>query len=166
MSTSEGAIPGELFSLSAMFPDYEEFHQDPIQVFKAISDPDTMYYHQAMKQKNKEEFIKAMEREMEENLDDGNFELVHKSTVPSNATILPYVSQMRRKRHIKTGKIKKYKARINVDGSRMIHGKHYTFTSWTMSSPSLGYPLRETSIWRSPRAIKWNQERMKTTSST
>ena len=128
MSTSEGAIPGELFCLSAIFPDYEEYQQDPLQVFKATSDPDTMYYHQAMKQKDKKEFIKAMEREMNENLENDNFELIHKDTVPSNATILPSVWQMRRKRHIKTGAIKKYKARINVDGSRMIHGKHYTFT--------------------------------------
>ena len=35
---------------------------------------------------------------------------------------------MRRKRHIKSGAIKKYKVRINVDGSRMVQGKHYTFT--------------------------------------
>ena len=61
MSTSEGAIPGELFSFSAMFPDFEEFHEDPLQVFKAISDPDIMCYHQAMKQKDKKEFVKAID---------------------------------------------------------------------------------------------------------
>ena len=91
MSTSEGAIPGELFSFSAMFPDFEEFHEDPLQVFKAISDPDTMCYHQAMKQKDKKEFVKAMEREMNENLENNNVEVVHKSTLPSNTTLLPSV---------------------------------------------------------------------------
>ena len=82
LSTSEGTIPGELFSFSAMYPDHKDSHQDLIQVFKAISDPDTMYYHQVMKQRDKKEFIKVMEREMNENLANDNFELVHKSTVP------------------------------------------------------------------------------------
>ena len=56
-----------------------------------------------------------MEREMNENLENNNVEVVHKSTLPSNTTLLPSVWQMRRNRHIKTGAIKKYKARINVD---------------------------------------------------
>jgi hypothetical protein len=32
---------------------------------------------------------------------------------------------MRRKRDARTGEIKKYKARLNIDGSRMKFGEHY-----------------------------------------
>lgn len=45
--------------------------------------------------------------------------------MPRSATVLPAVWQMRRKRDIKTGTIKKYKARLNIDGSRMQKGIHY-----------------------------------------
>jgi hypothetical protein len=35
---------------------------------------------------------------------------------------------MRRKRDARTGRIKKYKARLNIDGSRMKYGEHYNKT--------------------------------------
>ena len=44
------------------------------------------------------------------------------------ARVLPAVWQMKRKRDIRTGEIKKYKARLNLDGSRMVKGKHYELT--------------------------------------
>ena len=51
-----------------------------------------------------------------------------KSEVPEGATILPAVWQMRRKRDISAGEIKKYKARLNLDGSMMIKHNHYELT--------------------------------------
>lgn len=43
---------------------------------------------------------------------------------------------MKRKQGIRTREVKRYKAQMNVDGSRMIKGKHYDQTyllvaSWT-----------------------------------
>ena len=35
---------------------------------------------------------------------------------------------MRRKRDIRTRKVKKWKARLNIDGSKMRHGEHYDMT--------------------------------------
>jgi hypothetical protein len=75
------------------------------------SDPDTMYHHQAMKQPDAEEFWKAMKKEWNDQLQNGNFTLIHRSRVLEGATILPAVWQMKRKRDIKTRRIKKYKAR-------------------------------------------------------
>ena len=46
----------------------------------------------------------------------------HKSQKPS--TVLPGVWQLKRKRDIKSGTIRKYKARINIDSSRMKQGIH------------------------------------------
>jgi Reverse transcriptase (RNA-dependent DNA polymerase) len=48
--------------------------------------------------------------------------------VPKGHTILSAVWQMKRKRDAKSGAIKKYKARLNIDGSRMRKGEHYDMT--------------------------------------
>ena len=56
---------------------------------------------------------------------DNNFSIIHKNKIPPKATVLPAVWALRRKRCIKTGQIKKYKARLNIDGSRMKQGVHY-----------------------------------------
>lgn len=42
-------IPGEMFGMHCNFPDYEDYYNDnPIFALKAASDPDTMYFHEAM----------------------------------------------------------------------------------------------------------------------
>jgi len=57
-------IQGEIFCYSALYPNYAGLpEQDPLQVFKAAADPDTMYMHEAMKQHDADEFRKAMEKE-------------------------------------------------------------------------------------------------------
>ena len=103
-SVSEGEIQGELFCFSALFPDpQDEIHEDPLQAFKATTNPDIMYYHEAMREEDRKEFILAMEKEMDQNFSDNNFEVVPRSSIPNDATVLPSVWQLRRKRHIKTG---------------------------------------------------------------
>jgi hypothetical protein len=87
-----------------------------------------MYMHEALKQSDRKKFIRAMEKEWNDQYDNGNFSIIHKSKVPKDKTILPTVWQMKRKRDIKTRQIKKYKARLNIDGSRMKHGKDYDQT--------------------------------------
>lgn len=56
-------IPGQMLSLQAMFPRDDGMLDDegPL-AFKASTDPDTMYYHQAMKEPDKNDFLKAMEK--------------------------------------------------------------------------------------------------------
>ena len=93
--------------------------------YKATSDPDTMYLHEAMKQPDKAEFLKAMQKEVEDQTKNGNFSLKHRKDIPRDALILPAVWQMKRKRDILTQHIKKYNARLNLDGSRMKQGEHY-----------------------------------------
>ena len=65
-----------------------------------------------------------------------NYSFVRRDKIPKNATLLSSVWQMRRKRDIETRKVKKYKARLNIDGSRMKPGIDYDLThapvaSWT-----------------------------------
>ena len=60
---------------------------------------------------------------------EGKFlELTHINDVPKNATLLPAVWQMKRKRHIKTRMIYNWKAQLNVDGTRMVHKRDYDQT--------------------------------------
>ena len=131
--TKEG-VPGELLCLEALFPDgasnYKlmQMEDNPLMAYKATSDPDTMYHHEAMREPDKEEFKQAMIKEVKDQMDNGNFSIIKISKVPKGKTILPAVWQMKRKRDIRTRKVKKYKARLNIDGSRMQKGIHYDET--------------------------------------
>lgn len=120
-------IPGEIFSMEAMFPDNDNTGH-PIMAYKAKADPDTLYLHEAMRQPDWEKFAEAMDNEIQQQVSMGVYTLIHRDQVPEGATVLPAVWQLRRKRDIRTGEIKKYKARCNIDGSRMRHGEHYDQT--------------------------------------
>ena len=131
---TEEDINGEILCLEAIYPqsagEYRNMlmEDDPLYAFKATSDPDTMYLHEAMKESDSGEFKKAMTKEVKDQYENGNFSIVPRSKVPEGATILPTVWQMKRKRDIKTREVKKYKARLNIDGSRMQQGVHYDQT--------------------------------------
>ena len=58
-----------------------------------------------------------MAKEWDDQDNNNNFTITPISDVPEGESILPAVWQMRRKREVSTGKIKKYKARMNLDGS-------------------------------------------------
>jgi hypothetical protein len=122
-------IEGELFSFQAMFSKDDSLTQDnELLAYKAKADPDTMYLHQALKEPDQEKFIKAMEKEIAQQVQRGMYSIIKRSKVPPGATILPAVWALRRKRDVRTGAIKKYKARCNIDGSRMIPVEHYDLT--------------------------------------
>jgi Reverse transcriptase (RNA-dependent DNA polymerase)/GAG-pre-integrase domain len=93
--------------------------------YAASKDPDTMYLHQAMQQPDKDQFLEAMVKEVEGQMSNGNFAIVHIDEVPQGATILPAVWAMRRKRRIGTGEIYKWKARLNIDGSKQTKGVNF-----------------------------------------
>ena len=62
---------------------------------------------------------------MDAQLEGNVLELTHINDVRKNATLLPSVWQMKSKRHIKTRKVYEWTARINIDGSRMVHKRDY-----------------------------------------
>ena len=119
---------GEIFCMETLYPDMLPNEHIDAVAFKAVADPDVMYMHQAMKQQDKAEFIKAMSKEVQDQTENGNFSIVDRKSVPKDKTILKAVWQMRRKRDIKTQEIKKYKARLNIDGSKMTKGIDYNDT--------------------------------------
>lgn len=124
-------IQGEIFTFQAMFPRDDTLRDEdlnPLLAYKAKADPDTLYLHEAQREDDWEQFAEAMDLEIRQQVDMGVYSVILLSQVPEGATVLPAVWQLRRKRDIRTGKIKKYKARCNIDGSRMKHGEHYDET--------------------------------------
>ena len=123
-------VEGEIFCLSAMFPKGEspDLEDNSLLVFKANADPDTMYMHEALKEPDRAHFIKAMQKEVSDQKGNGNFSVISKSEVPKYVKVLPEVWQMKRERDIKYRKVKKWKARLNIDGSLTTKGVHYNQT--------------------------------------
>ncbi|KAI2512113.1 hypothetical protein MHU86_2200 [Fragilaria crotonensis] len=108
-----------------------EGEQHPMLAFAASADPDTMYYHEAMREPDRAEFIKAMEKEVKSHTENEVWELVPRSSVPPGTKILPAVWAMKRKRRIATREVYKWKARLNIDGSKQEEGVNY----WETFSP-------------------------------
>ena len=116
---------------------YEVLHQDdyllqdqmldPI-AFKASSDRDTMYYHQAMNAPDKDQFIDAIVKEINAHIDGNHWELIPADKVPKGVKVLDSVWSMKRKRDIKTREVYKHKARLNIHGGQQEYGLHYTET--------------------------------------
>jgi hypothetical protein len=72
--------------------------------YKASTDPDTMYHHQAMKQPDREKLQEAMKKECAAHLNEGNYKLIRREELPEGATLLSSVWQMKRKRKPSTEK--------------------------------------------------------------
>ena len=117
VAATDQQITGELFAYSALTT--EDVLSTDIVAEKATTDPDTMYWHEAMKEPDREEFVKASIKEVEDQIGNGIFSIVPASEVPEGVKPLPAVWQMKRKRDIRTRKVKKWKARLNIDGSKM-----------------------------------------------
>ena len=100
---------------------------DPL-AFAASSDPDTLYYNQAMKQPDKEQFIEAMEKEITDHTTRRHWTIIPRSEVPRDAKILPSVWSMKRKRRVDTGEVYKHKSRLNVHGGKQVKGIDYNET--------------------------------------
>ena len=84
-----------------------------------------MYWHEAMKQPDAEDFKKAAIKEFVDHCMNKHWVIIKKSQVPKGKNILPAVWTMRRKRDLIIDKILKYKARLNVHEGIQIYGMDY-----------------------------------------
>jgi GAG-pre-integrase domain len=100
---------------------------DPLSL-AVSSDPDVMYLNQALKQPDKKQFIEAMRIEVKSHTDNKSWRVIKRSQVPSHQKVLPDVWAMRRKRDIATQQVYKWKARLNVHGSKQTKGLNYRDT--------------------------------------
>jgi hypothetical protein len=110
--------------------------ESPLLAYAASADPDTMYLHEALKQPDRKQFLEAMVKEVEAQTANGNWKIVRKDEVPEDAAILPAVWAMKRKRKIATREVYKWKARLNIDGSKQVKGLNY----WETYAPVASWP--------------------------
>jgi hypothetical protein len=120
--------------------------EGPKEVFAlaASKDPDTMYYHKAMREPDRPQFKGAMKQEVEAHTQNKVWELIKKSAVPKGHKIMPSVWSMKRK--IATREIYKCLDRLNIDGSKQEEGVNFweTFApaaSWSTIRMVLILPL-------------------------
>jgi hypothetical protein len=113
---------------------FEAMHEDDYLLQDEMTDPvaflvktnrDTMYFDQAMREPDADEFIKAAVKEINDHIENKHWELVPRSEVPKEQRILPAVWAMKRKRDIKTQRVYKHKARLNVHGGKQEYGVNY-----------------------------------------
>ena len=97
---------------------------DPI-AFLAKTDPDIMYYHQAMKADDSKQFRQAMQGEVDSHNSNEHWEIRRRDQVPEGVKVLDSVWAMRRKRRIKTKEVYKWKARLNIHGGQQEYGVNY-----------------------------------------
>ena len=119
-------VEGELLSFAAMNHEPEEVG-NPILAYKAVN-PDILRLHEAMKAKDQKQFKEAMEKEVSDQIDNGNFSVISPSKVPKGFRVFPAVWTLVQKWDILTTEIKKYRAHLAFDGSRMREGEDYDKT--------------------------------------
>ena len=103
---------------------------DPFS-FLSRSEPDTLYYTDAMKAEDASDFRKAMLDEVNSHTDREHWEFCRRQDVPEGTKVLPSVWAFKQKRRIDTRKVYKHKARLNVHGGHQKHGVNY----WETYSP-------------------------------
>ena len=119
-------VEGELLSFAAITHESAE-ECNPILTYKDVN-PDILRLHEAMKAKDQKEFKAAMEKEVNDKIENGNFSIIPRSRVPKGFRVFPGVWTLVRKRDILTREIKKYKACLAFDGSRMREEEDYDKT--------------------------------------
>ena len=71
-----------------------------LMAYKATTDPDTMYYHEAMRAPDKKEFQQAMQKEVDGHSNNGHWKLVSRDELLTGTRVLLNVRSMKRKRKI------------------------------------------------------------------
>ena len=93
--------------------------------FVATTNPDILYWDQAMKAPDRDKFIEAVRIELDGQEKMGNYKPVPLNEVPAGTRLLGTVWSMQQKRKIKTQEVYKWKARLNMHGGQQVHGVHY-----------------------------------------
>jgi hypothetical protein len=138
-------IPGELFSFHAMFPEEQVnslLDVDPLLAFLASNDPDVIYLHEAMRQPDRQQFLKAMQQEVEGQTKNGIRSIIPRTEVPQGPPYFQQYEQCEGKEELIPGRstngkpdsllTDQHKPRVSITGKRTHrwqHG-HSSDSSW------------------------------------
>jgi hypothetical protein len=78
--------------------------RDPVALMSA-TDEDNMYYDQAKRAPDKQNYMEAIVKEVNDHITSNNWVLIPRSQVPKGIKVGDYVWSMKRKRDIKTRKV-------------------------------------------------------------
>jgi hypothetical protein len=98
---------------------------DPTFYAMQMQNPNVLTHAQMKRQVDANKFIEAQRPETEGLMDIHTFEFIPKINLPPNTRYLDLIWTYRRK-HCPDGSLKRYKARLCVNGSRQIQGIDYT----------------------------------------
>jgi uncharacterized membrane protein YfhO len=106
---------------------------DPIAFLAATAkgDPDTMYYHQAMKQEDSLQFKQAVQLKIDAHTTNDHWDVITQEEVPKDYKVLNLVWAMKHKRCIMSRKVYKWKVRLNVHGGQ----QEYSINFWDTFVP-------------------------------
>jgi hypothetical protein len=102
---------------------YDALHEDDYRIQDDMRDPVTFisatnkyttYYDQATRAPERQYFVEVVVKEVSIHITSKHWKLITKSQVPKGVKVLDSVWSMKRKRDIKTRKLYKFKARLNV----------------------------------------------------
>jgi hypothetical protein len=87
---------GQISRVTKRYQDYVMYNSmsinDPYdieEVYTASSDPDTIYYHEILREPDKDKFIEAMIKEIEQHNERDNWKVVPRQQIPSHHKVLP-----------------------------------------------------------------------------
>lgn len=116
---------------------YDALHEDDYKLQDEMMDPfaflsqmddeakDTLYYHDAMKHHYAKQFKEAMLKKFKDHCKRKDWDLVQIDDVPDKHQFLDSVWAFKRKGHIKTRQIYKWKARLNIHGGQQSIGENF-----------------------------------------
>jgi hypothetical protein len=100
----------------------------------ASSDPDVLTFEEAMRCPDRDKFIEAMRKELDDHISRHHWKVVPRKTIPGHKRAIPMVWSMKCKRD-PAGKIIKWKARLCAGGHRSIENVDY----WGTYSPVVSW---------------------------
>ena len=109
-----------------------------------------MYLEVALKKPDKEEFVKAMYKELQDYINTKHWKAVPATSVPRNKIPMPMVWSMKRKRN-PIGEVIKYKARLCAGGHKSLEFMDYWDTyspimSWNPEGLNVGTDIGDISL--------------------
>jgi hypothetical protein len=105
-----------------------------IALVSSASDPDTMTFAEAMQAPDRDEFVKAMHKELADHIGRKHWKIVPLKSIQYPKRAIPMVWAMKRKRN-PIGEIIKWKARLCAGGHRSIENIDY----WSTYSPVVSW---------------------------
>jgi SepF-like predicted cell division protein (DUF552 family) len=116
-----------VYETSISSDNIDEMNNDSLHplAYMKTGGQDNFYYHKILQEGDKDKFIEAMKNEINKQNTNQNWVSMLRSKLPEGALVITSVWAMRRKRDLCTGKIHKWKACLNVDGSKQIKGVNF-----------------------------------------